>query len=99
MSPRDGLTGLTKDANIEKLGIQVYDAQSEALMMLVPADWSGWKWVEFATAGSSVQQAYPQPDKNGLIDQPLSSQQVVWFAKAPGATRMIVDGMMAVVDG
>ena len=89
---------LEEDSNIEKLGIQVYDAQSEALMMLIPADWSGWKWVEFATTGNRVQQAYPQPDKNGSIDQPLSSQQVVWFAKAPGATRMIVDGMVAVVD-
>ena len=65
---------LEENANIEKLGIQVYDAQSEALMMLIPADWSGWKWVEFATSGNHVQQAYPQPDKNGLIDQPLSSQ-------------------------
>jgi hypothetical protein len=89
---------LEKNANIEKLGIQVYDAQGEALMMLVPADWSGWKRIEFATTGAQVQQAYPQPDKNGSIDQPLSSQQVVWFAKAPGATRMIVDGMVALVD-
>lgn len=89
---------LEKDSNIEKLGVQVYDAQSEALIMLIPADWSGWKRVEFATAGKHVQQAYPQPDKNGLIDQPLSSQQVVWFARAPGATRMIVDAMVAVVD-
>ena len=89
---------IEKDSNIEKLGIQVYDVQSEALIMLIPADWSGWKRVEFATTGNHVQQAYPQPDKNGLIDQPLSSQQVVWFARAPGATRMIVDGMVAVVD-
>ncbi len=89
---------LEENANIEKLGIQVYDAQSEVFMMLIPADWSGWKWVEFATSGNHVQQSYPQPDKNGLIDQPLSSQQVVWFARAPGATRMIVDGMSAVVD-
>jgi len=89
---------LEKDANIEKLGIQVDDAQGEALMMLVLADWGGWKWVEFVTAGNHVQQAYPQPDKNGSIDQPLSSQHVVWFARAPGATRMIVDGMVALVD-
>jgi len=85
-------------ANIEKLGIQVYDAQGEALWMLVPADWRGWKWIEFATAGDHVQQAYPQKDKNGSIDQPLKSQHVVWFAKAAGPTRMIVDGMVALVD-
>ncbi|UCG56480.1 MAG: hypothetical protein JSU70_16655 [Phycisphaerales bacterium] len=89
---------LEEDSNIEKLGIQVYDAQNEAIMMLVPADWRGWKWVEFVAANGSVQQAYPQSDKNGLIDQPLSSEHVVWFAKAPGATRMVVDGMVAIVD-
>ncbi len=72
---------LEKDANIDKLGIQVYDAQSEALTMLIPADWSGWKWVEFATAGKHVQQAYPQPDKNGLIDQPLNSQHAAHFVE------------------
>ena len=89
---------LDEDANIEMLGIQVYDARGEALLMLAPADWSGWKWIEFATTGDHVRQAYPQPDKNGSIDQPLKSQHVVWFAKAPGATRMIVDGMVALVD-
>ena len=89
---------LEPNANVDTLGIQVYDAQGEALMMLVPADWSGWKWVEFATAGEHVRQSYPQPDKNGTIDQPLKSENVVWFAKAPGETRLIVDGMTALVD-
>ncbi|MBN2473345.1 MAG: hypothetical protein JXB62_01960, partial [Pirellulales bacterium] len=89
---------LREDANVDKLGIQVYDSQGEALMVLVPADFAGWKWIEFATTGDRVRQSYPQPDKNGSIDQPLRSQNVVWFAKAPGATRLTVDGMVALVD-
>lgn len=89
---------LEEDANVDKLGIQVYDAQGEALLMLTPADFSGWRWIEFAAAGDHVRQAYPQPDKNGSIDQPLKSQHVVWFAKTAGATRMTVDGMVALVD-
>ena len=89
---------LDEDANIEKLGIQVYDAQGEALLMQTPANWTGWKWVAFATGGPDVRQAYPQPEKNGVIDHPLKSQQVIWFAKAAGATRLVVDGMVASVD-
>lgn len=42
---------LSDDANVAQVGIQVYDAQDEALMMLVPADWQGWRWLEFKTAG------------------------------------------------
>ncbi len=89
---------LEAGANVEKLGIQVYDVEGEALMMLTPADWTGWKWIEFATGGPEVRQAYPQPEQNGAVDQPLKGQHVVWFAKAPGAARLVVDGMVAVVD-
>ena len=69
---------LTDTANLDRLGIQVYDAEGEALMMLTPADWRGWKWIEFPTTGQAVRQAYPQADKNGAIDAPLKSQHVVW---------------------
>jgi len=89
---------LDEGANVEKVGLQVEDGQGEAIMMLRPADWTGWKWVEFATTGPHVQQAYPQKDKNGLIDAPLRSQHVVWFAKTPGETQIVVDGMVALVD-
>ena len=89
---------LDEGANVGKVGIQVEDGQGEAIMMLRPAEWTGWKWVEFATMGPHVQQAYPQKDKNGRIDAPLKSQHVVWFAKTPGATRIVVDGMVALVD-
>ncbi|MBN2138594.1 MAG: hypothetical protein JW720_12375 [Sedimentisphaerales bacterium] len=84
------------NANIDKAGIQVYDAQGEALMALTETDWQGWKWIEFACG--DFKQSYPQPDKNGLVDQPVRSEHIVWFAKAPGATRLIVDGMLAKVD-
>lgn len=89
---------LERNANIDKVGIQAYDAQGEALMMLVSADWSGWRWVEFEMVGEHVRQSYRQAEKNGLVDQPLHSQHIVWFAEAAGATRMIVDGMVALVD-
>ena len=89
---------LDKGANVEKVGIQVYDGEGEAIVMLRPADWTGWKWIEFAAAGPHVRQAYPQKGKNGRIDAPLKSQHVVWFAKAAGATRIVVDGMVALVD-
>ena len=89
---------LDEGANVEKVGIQVYDGEGEAIMMLRLADWTGWKWVEFAATGSHIKQAYPQKGKNGRMDAPLKSQHVVWFAKAPGATRIVVDGMMALVD-
>lgn len=89
---------LDEGANVEKVGIQVYDGEGEAIMMLRRADWTGWKWVEFATTGPHVIQAYPQKGKNRRIDAPLKSQHVVWFAKAAGATRIVVDGMIALVD-
>jgi hypothetical protein len=37
---------LTEDSNVARVGVQLYDAQGEALMVLVPADWTGWKWIE-----------------------------------------------------
>jgi len=89
---------LREGANVAKVGIQVYDGEGEAILMVRPADWVGWKWVEFAATGPHVVQAYPQKDKNGRIDAPLKSQHVVWFARAPGATEIVVDGMVALVD-
>ena len=63
-------------------GVQVYDAQGEALMVLVPADWTGWKWIELDLA--DAEQAYPQADKNRTADYPLKSVHVVWFTEAAG---------------
>jgi hypothetical protein len=37
---------LATDANVDKVGFQLYDAEGEALMSTVAADWTGWKWLE-----------------------------------------------------
>ena len=84
---------LKKDSNVARLGIQVYDSQGEVLLALVPAEWTGWKWVEVDLAG--VEQAYPQADKNQAADYPLKSVHVVWFTKAAGPTSLTVDGVVA----
>ena len=64
-------------------------------MTLVPADWTGWKWIELNVAGDAVEQAYPQADKNGTPDYPLKSVHVVWFTKAAGPTSLTVDAVVA----
>ncbi len=84
---------LTSEANVARVGVQVYDAQGEALMILVPADWSGWKWIELDLA--ATEQSYPQADKNGTADFPLKSIHAVWFTAAPGPTSLTVDGVVA----
>lgn len=84
---------LAEDANVARVGVQVYDAQGEALLAVVPADWTGWKWVEVDLA--DAKQAYPQADKNQAVDFPLESVHVVWFTKAPGPTSVTVDGLVA----
>jgi hypothetical protein len=84
---------LAEDANVARVGVQVYDAQNEALLAVVPADWTGWSWVEIDLAGA--QQAYPQADGNQAVDYPLKSVHVVWFTKAAGPTSLAVDGFVA----
>ena len=84
---------LSDDANVARIGMQLYDAQGEALMVLVPADWTGWKWIELDLA--DVEQAYPQADKNAVADYPLKSVHVVWFTKNAGATSLTVDAVVA----
>ena len=37
---------LTEGANVREVGFQFYDNEGEALLYLVPANWTGWKWVE-----------------------------------------------------
>ena len=86
---------LTDAANLARVGVQFYDAEGEALMMLVPADGTGWKWIELDLSGPGVEQAYPQADKNKAPDYPLKSVHVVWFAKTAGATSVTVDAIVA----
>ncbi len=89
---------LDETSNVEKLGVQVRDAEGEALLSLVPADWTGWRWVEFDLGGGDVRQSYNQDTKNGEVDFPLSSAQMVWFAAAEGETNVIVDQVSALVQ-
>ncbi len=86
---------LSEAANVARLGVQLYDAEGEALIALVPADWTGWKWVELDLSGESVEQAYEQADKNGEPDYPLKSVHVAWFTKAAGATSLTVDAVVS----
>jgi hypothetical protein len=87
---------LTKETNVEKMGVQVHDAQGEVLMVLVPAQWTGWKWVELDLG--DAEQAYPQTDKNQVADYPLQSVHVVWFTKDAGPTSLSVDAVVALTD-
>ena len=99
----DGLPGTTqtiglwahleKDANVARMGVQVHDSQGEVLLVLVPAEWTGWRWVEVDLA--KAKQAYPQADKNRVIDYPLKGVHVVWFTKAAGPTSLTVDAVIA----
>ena len=84
---------LVEDSNVARVGVQVYDSQGEALLALVPAEWTGWKWVEVDLA--DAEQAYPQADKNRAADYPLKSVHVVWFTKAAGPTSLAVDSLVA----
>jgi len=84
---------LTEDSNVARVGVQLYDAQGEALMVLVPASWMGWKCIELDLA--DVEQSYPQADKNRAADYPLKSVHVVWFTKTAGPTSLAVDCLVA----
>ena len=37
---------LAEDSNVVRMGVQVYDSQNEVLLAMVPAEWTGWRWVE-----------------------------------------------------
>ncbi|TWT84416.1 hypothetical protein CA13_58940 [Planctomycetes bacterium CA13] len=84
---------LTKEANVAQVGVQLADEEGESLVFLVPADWTGWKWVEVDLA--DVVQAYPQTDKNRVVDYPIQNVHVAWFAKAAGPAFLTVDSIVA----
>ncbi len=84
---------LAEECNVGRVGVQMYDAQGEALVILVPADWTGWKWIEVDLA--DAEQAYPQPDKSRVVDYPLKSVHLVWFTEAAGRTFLTVDSLVA----
>lgn len=79
------------DANVKTLGLQVYDAEGEVLMYSVPADWVGWRWVEFQLEKDEYKQAYTQTNKNQKLDQPVRGLHLFWFTKEAGPSALIVD--------
>ena len=84
---------LADGCNVASLGVQLYDAQGEVLLLQVPADWTGWKWIE-VDLGDAVQ-AYPQSDKNRMVDCPLQSVQLIWFTENAGRTFLTADSIVA----
>lgn len=86
---------LDADANVDRLGLQVYDNEGEALLGVIPADWMGWRWVEMKLSGPEMRQAYEQKDKSGRVDFPVKSVHVAWFTKTRGKSTLVVDAVTA----
>lgn len=89
---------LTDDANVSTLGLQIRDHEGEILQLHVPADWTGWKAVEFDLEDFPVTQTYPQAGKNSSIDFPIRDIHFSWFSEHDGATHLTVDGLTAVTE-
>ncbi|WP_309397942.1 GH39 family glycosyl hydrolase [Cerasicoccus maritimus] len=89
---------LADNANVKQVGFQVRDSEGEAMEALVDADWTGWQWVEFNVDASTFATAYSQDAKNGEVDQPIKSVQVVWYARSRGLSEITVDGLFALSE-
>jgi len=87
---------LSEDSNVSELGLQLRDANGEGLIERIPADWQGWKLVEFNAEGGNFEQAWKQPDQNSTLDQPIKSLNLAWFTKTPGPTYLDVDALTGV---
>ncbi len=81
--------------DVASVGLQITDAEGEAFLLTVPADWTGWKEITLDLSGAAPPQAYAQPDKNKRVDFPLASVHAAWFAKAAGPTAIVVDALTA----
>lgn len=84
---------IPENANVATVGLQIWDSENEAHFVRLPADWSGWRWVEFSLADAGWEQAFKQPQKNGKIDQPLKGVNFIWFAKEAGESYLTIDGL------
>ncbi len=84
---------LPPDANVQKVGFQIYDRGGEAFIFLTPADWTGWKWIETPLTTDALKHAYTQKDADGQLDQPVNAVQPVWFVKQPGPSELTIDGL------
>lgn len=88
-------THLAEDANVRTLGIQIHDNEGEVFIEHVPADWTGWRLLEFNLDEANYKQASPQGDKNEVIDFPIKSIHFSWFSDSPGPTYLSVDALKA----
>ncbi|WOO40292.1 hypothetical protein [Rubellicoccus peritrichatus] len=86
---------LSESANVGTLGLQFYDNEGEVFILHVPADWVGWKLLEFDLKSSSLKQARPQKDKNQILDFPINSVRLSWFAREAGPSFLTVDALTA----
>jgi len=84
---------LSADSNVSELGFQVWDANGEGLTEKIPADWVGWRLVEFIPGKSNIVQAWKQPEQNGTLEQPIRMLNLAWFAKEPGPMYLDVDAL------
>lgn len=88
---------LAPDSNVEQVGLQIIDKEDEVLSNTVPADWQGWKWVEF-NLQSGFKQVSKQDGKNSQVDSPLKQIHLVWTSKGGGVTSLGVNGLAAIAQ-
>lgn len=85
---------LPQSSNVKEIAFQFQDKEGEALILTQPANWNGWRWVEFDLYDSAAKQAYPQKDKNGKLDAPVSSLHLVWVTEKEGEFNLKVDNLL-----
>ncbi|TWT98784.1 discoidin domain-containing protein [Neorhodopirellula pilleata] len=86
---------VAEDGNIATIGFQVSDGEGEALIRTWPAK-TGWQWIECDLADTeSFQQAYPQRDRNGVVDASLKSIHLVAFTDREGHCGLACDALIA----
>ena len=88
---------LSDNANVKSVGFQIHDNEQEVLTQLVPADWTGWKWIEIPVTTEALKQAYPQPQKNKRPDMPIQGVHLVWWTKQAGPSDLAFDAVVAKV--
>lgn len=88
---------LSPDSNVGNVSLEVIDNEGEAFGAVIPADWTGWKWIEADLSTPAFALTSPQ-NKNGKIDFPVKFVQVAWRSKTAGSSNIIVNGLCALTD-
>ncbi|WOO41048.1 hypothetical protein [Rubellicoccus peritrichatus] len=87
---------LEDNANVKSVGLQVYDAKGESMLALTEEIFPGWQKLTFDINDENFEQAYAQKDHNKLLDFPLKSADIIWWAKDVGESSIVVDDMRLV---